>query len=169
MHNFIEQILQSVPRTKLCAIIQDKDTIFKFKEVSLELETFGYRVFQCKSKIEIRSIIEIEVKHNKLKSIICVDFEYSLLDDLEEICSLTKINLKDFFPNLDISSIQGLSFDSLSKLFSIKNYHKLGANHTIKFVLENLYSVNFDNVSKKESTERILNIFILLMKNNYLN
>jgi hypothetical protein len=162
LHNFIQQILQSVPRTKLCTIIYDKDNIFKYDEVYLELENIGYKVFNCKSKLDIRCVYELEVKFKKLNSILLIEFEYSLLDDMEEFCSLTKINLKDYFPNLDINSIQGLSFDSLSKIFSIKNYHMLGANQTIKFVLENLYSVNFDNVSKKASTERIINIFILV-------
>ena len=56
----------------------------------------------------------------------------------------------------------------MSLLFNIKTFDELGREQTIKFVLENIYNLDFDTLTKVKAKERILNalIVVFLGKNN---
>jgi hypothetical protein len=80
------------------------------------------------------------------------------------------LGLTKLFPNIDAKAIKGLSFNALCLLSNIKPYEELSHDKTLKFLLENLYNVDFDTLTNSKAKERILNALItVLLEKNGIN
>jgi len=80
------------------------------------------------------------------------------------------LGLSKLFPNLDAKAIKGLSFNALCLLSNIKPYEELSHDKTLKFLLENLYNVDFDTLTNSKAKERIMNALItVLLEKNGIN
>ena len=78
--------------------------------------------------------------------------------------------MPQLFPNLDAKAIRGLSFNALCLLSNIKPYEDLSHEKTLKFLLENLYNVDFHTLTNNKAKERILNALItVFLEKNGIN
>src|SRR5205085_1977337 len=95
---------------------------------------------------------------------------YKPLPDIGKKVHFQSIGLPQLFPNLDSSAIKGLSYNALCLLSNIRPYEELGQERTLKFLLENLYNVDFDTLTQSKPKERILNALItVLLERNGIN
>lgn len=161
MHNWIETFKKLVITShKPHIIVADQDHLFSYAEMSQVFKNEGYTVKKCKSAISVRLTFELEVRGSSSKWLLVAPPDYQPLPDLEVHVHFQSIGLSQLFPMLDAKAIKGLSFNALSLLSNIRLYETLGHDRTLKFLLENLYHVDFDALSSNRQKERILNALI---------
>ncbi|MEI6096533.1 MAG: hypothetical protein WCR08_13945, partial [Gammaproteobacteria bacterium] len=148
-------------------IVADLDNLFEYAELSQAFENEGYTVVSCKNDLALRLVFEHQVRTSAHKYLIIAPANYTPLPDIEILVNFQAIGLPQLFPNLDSKAIKGLSFNALCLLSNIKHYEQLGHDKTLKFLLENLYNVDFDTLTNNKAKERIINalITVLLEKN----
>ena len=148
-------------------IVADQDKLFGYHELMQAFEDEGYTVLECNSNLDVRLQFELEVRDSKSRYLIVSPANYYPMPDIEIVVHFQALGLSDLFPNLDAKAIKGLSFNALCTLSNIKQYEVLGHETTLKFLLENLYNVDFDTLTTNKAKERVLNavITVLLEKN----
>jgi hypothetical protein len=169
MISLVEKFKQLIMSShKSHTIICDIDDLLNYEEFQLAIAEEKYNIIKPKTGLELRIIFEKEVRNSKKKYLIIAPTNYKPLPDIDILVYFKSVSLKDFFPHLESSAIKGLNFNSLNLLFSIKIFEDLGYEQTIKFVLENIYNLDFDTLTKVKARERILNalIVVFLGKNN---
>jgi len=169
MINLVEKFKQLIISShKLHSIICDSDDLLSYDEFQLSIEQEKYEIVKVKTDLELRIIFETEVRNSKNKYLIIAPNNYNPLPDIEVFVHFKSISFKDLFPHLESSVIKGLNFTALNLLSSIKIFEGLGYEQTVKFVLENVYNLDFDTLTKIKAKERILNalIVVFLNKNN---
>ncbi len=151
-------------------ILMDEDNLFDYPELKSAFESDGYKIFKAKTALQLRIKIELEIRNSAEKWIILAPNGYKVLPDLESIAKVSTFGLPNLFPNLDSKAIRGLSFNALCMLSNIKPYEELTHDKTLKFLLENLYNVDFDTLTNSKAKERILNALItVLLEKNGIN
>jgi hypothetical protein len=142
--------------------------LFDYAELKGAFENEGYTILTCKTDLAIRLEFELEMRDSDKKYLIIAPATYRPLPDIEMLVHFQSIGLPQLFPNLDAKAIKGLSFNALCLLSNIKRYEDLSHEKTLKFLLENLYTIDFDNLTKSKAKERILNtlISVFLEKND---
>lgn len=169
MNNFIEKFQKLIISShKKITILNDEDDLFNYPEFSESIEDEKYILIDVKTNLDLRILFETEIRNSDNRYLIKVPLHYKPIPDIELLSHQTTISLNDLIPNLESSVIKGLSFEILNLLYNIKLYEKLDAEHTVKFVLENVYNLDFDTLIQSKSKERILNalITVFLGKNN---
>lgn len=153
---------------KTHVIVTDNDNLFAYVELQQAIQEAGYSIITAKSDLEVRIRFELEVRNSPEKYVIVAPPSYTPLPDIIHDVHFQPIGLKHLFPHLDAKAIEGLSFNALCLLSNIKPYEELGREKTIKFLLENVYNVDFDTLTVSKSRERILNalITVFLEKND---
>ena len=148
-------------------IIADQDNLFEYAELQQAFENEGYTILSCKTGLGVRLVFELQVRDSDQKYLITAPATYTPLPDIEMLVHFQALGLPQLFPNLDAKAIKGLSFNALCLLSNIKLYEELSHEKTLKFLLENLYNVDFDTLTNSKAKERILNglITVLLEKN----
>jgi hypothetical protein len=168
MSNWIDKYKKLVISShKLHIIVADLDNLFEYMELKQAFENDGYKILTAKTGLAVRLFFELEVRGSEIKYLIIAPANYSPLPDIEAHVHYQAIGLPQMFPNLDAKAIKGLSFNALCLLSNIKPYEELSHDKTLKFLLENLYNVDFDTLTNNKAKERILNslITVLLEKN----
>ncbi|MCX6271708.1 MAG: BREX-3 system phosphatase PglZ [Bacteroidetes bacterium] len=169
MSNWIEKYKRLVVSSyKLYVIIADIDNLFDYYELRQSFEDEGYSLYFAKTDLEVRVHFEMAVRESKSKYLIVAPANYLPLPDIEMQVSFHTIGLQQLFPNLDAKAIKGLSYNALCLLSNIKLYEELSQEKTLKFLLENLYNVDFDTLTISKAKERIINalIMVFLEKND---
>lgn len=171
MSNWIDKYKKLVISShKLHIIIADLDNLFEYAELQQAFENEGYKILTAKTDLDVRVSFEISVRDSASKYLIIAPPSYYPLPDIEMIVHFQAIGLHQLFPNLDAKAIKGLSFNALCLLSSIKPYEELGYDKTLKFLLENLYNVDFDTLTNSKAKERVLNALItVLLEKNGIN
>lgn len=168
MSNWIDKYKNLVISShKLHIIVADVDSLFEYMELKQAFENDGYKILTAKTGLAVRLNFELEVRDSQSKYLIIAPSNYLPLPDIETLVHFQAIGLPQMFPNLDAKAIKGLSFNALCLLSNIKPYEELSHDKTLKFLLENLYNVDFDTLTNNKAKERILNslITVLLEKN----
>jgi len=151
-------------------IVADQDNLFEYAELRQTFESEGYTILSCKTGLAVRLVLELQVRESENKYLIIAPAEYTPLPDIEMLVHFQAIGLPKLFPNLDAKAIKGLSFNALCLLSNIKPYEELSHDKTLKFLLENLYNVDFDTLTNNKAKERILNALItVLLEKNGIN
>jgi hypothetical protein len=151
-------------------IVADLDNLFQYHEVEEAFEADEFKILKAATTLEVRLLFELEVRNSPMRCLIVAPNTYKPLPDIETIANCQKPGLSDLFPNLDAKAIQGLSFNALSVLSNIRQYETLGHEKTIRFLLENLYNVDFDSLTNSKAKERVLNALIsVLLEKNGIN
>lgn len=151
-------------------IVTDVDSLFNYSELKEAFEQDGYKLFFAGSALDVRILFELQVRETKDRTIIVAPANYRPLPDIETLVQFQTVGLGNLFPNLDPKAIKGLSFNALCLLSNIRHYEELGPEKTLKFLLENLYNVDFDTLTKSKAKERILNALItVLLEKNGIN
>lgn len=144
-------------------IIADEDSLFEYAELNQAFENEGYTIHHCKTGLAIRLVFELQVRNSENKHLLVAPANFSPLPDIAELVHFQAIGLPKLFPNLDAKAIKGLSFNALYLLSNIKLYEELGHEKTLKFLLENLYNVDFDTLTNNKAKECILNALITVL------
>lgn len=141
-------------------IVADQDNLFEYPELLQAFENEDFTLIKAKSCLDVRIQFELKARESKSPYLIIAPSDYFPLPDIEEKVNFRKIGLSHLFPNLDSKAIKGLSFNALSLLSGIKLYEELGYEKTLKFLLENLYNVDFETLTSSNAKERVLNAII---------
>jgi len=171
MSNWIDKYKKLVISShKQHIIIADQDSLFEYEELKQAFENDGYKLVACKTDLAVRLIFELQVREATDKYLIIAPNSYIPLPDIEQLVHFQALGLSKLFPNLDAKAIKGLSFNALCLLSNIKPYEELGHDKTLKFLLENLYNVDFDTLTNSKAKERIMNALItVLLEKNGIN
>lgn len=171
MANWTDKYRQLISSShKLHTIVADKDNLFAYVELQQAIRDAGYSIITAKTDLEVRIRFELEVRNSPEKYVIVAPPTYNPLPDIAINVHFQSIGLKHLFPHLDAKAIEGLSFNALCLLSNIKPYEELGREKTVKFLLENLYNVDFDTLTTSKPRERILNALInVFLEKNGIN
>jgi uncharacterized protein Smg (DUF494 family) len=151
-------------------IVADRDKLFEYAELKQAFKNEGYTILTCKSNLAVRLMFELQVRNSVKKYLLIALPDYYPLPDIECLVHFQAIGLPQLFPKLDAKAIRGLSFNALCLLSNIKPYEELGHEKTLKFLLENLYNIDFDTLTNSKTKERILNALItVLLERNDIN
>lgn len=161
MSNWVDKYKKLVISShKQHIIVADQDNLFGYAELNQAFENDGYTIHGCKTDLAVRLVFELQVRNSDKKYIIIAPASYRPLPDIEMLVHFQPIGLPQLFSNLDAKAIKGLSFNALCLLSNIKPYEDLSHDKTLKFLLENLYDVDFDTLTNNKAKERILNALI---------
>jgi hypothetical protein len=164
MSNWVDKYKKLVISShKQHIIVADQDNLFEYAELKQSFENEGYTILNCKTDLAVRLAFELHVRDSGNKYLIIAPSDYSPLPDIEILVSFQAIGLPQLFPNLDAKAIKGLSFNALCLLSNIKPYEELSHDKTLKFLLENLYNVDFDTLTSNKAKERIMNALITVL------
>jgi len=171
MSNWIDKYKKLVISShKQHIIIADQDSLFEYEELQQAFENDGFKLITCKTALAVRLAFELQVRESTDKYLIIAPSNYFPLPDIEMLVHFQALGLTKLFPNLDAKAIKGLSFNALCLLSNIKPYEELSHDKTLKFLLENLYNVDFDTLTNSKAKERILNALItVLLEKNGIN
>ena len=171
MSNWIDKYKKLVISShKQHIIIADQDNLFEYEELQQAFENDGFKLITCKTALAVRLAFELQVREATDKYLIIAPNNYFPLPDIEMLVHFQALGLTKLFPNLDAKAIKGLSFNALCLLSNIKPYEELSHDKTLKFLLENLYNVDFDTLTNSKAKERILNALItVLLEKNGIN
>ena len=171
MSNWIDKYKKLVISShKQHIIIADQDSLFEYEELQQAFENDGFKLITCKTALAVRLAFELQVREATDKYLIIAPSNYFPLPDIEMLVHFQALGLTKLFPNLDAKAIKGLSFNALCLLSNIKPYEELSHDKTLKFLLENLYNVDFDTLTNSKAKERILNALItVLLEKNGIN
>lgn len=171
MSNWIDKYKKLViPSHKQHIIVADLDNLFDYSEWNFAFENEGYSLLFAKTNLDVRLHFELKVRDSENKYLIIAPSNFTPLPDIEMLVHFQAVGLSQLFPNLDAKAIRGLSFNALCLLSEIKPYEELSHEKTLKFLLENLYNVDFDTLTKYKAKERILTALItVLLEKNGIN
>ncbi len=151
-------------------VVADQDNLFEYSGLHQAFESEGYTILRCKTGLAVRLVFELQVRDSANKYLIIAPSSYTPLPDIEQLVHYQAVGLPMMFPNFDAKAIKGLSFNALCLLSNIKPYDELGYDKTLKFLLENLYNVDFNTLTKSRAKERMLNALItVLLEKNGIN
>ena len=143
MSRWFETIIQKVtPSTNKPIIVIDSQKYLEIAEVRNKLTQEDYKLIFVEPGIQVRMKYELEVR-DKEKTILVIKGKYPLVDDMKYSSFVIELKSKEIFRNFDENAIKGLSYNALSTIDAIKIYEELSYDDTVKFLLENLYGVDF--------------------------
>jgi hypothetical protein len=162
MSNWVDKYKKLVISShKRHSIVADLDNLFDYGELNRTFENEGYTILIGKTGLAVRLALELHVREDfDNKYLIVAPADYTPLPDIELLANFQAIGLPQLFPNLDAKAIKGLSFNALCLLSNIKPYENLSHEKTLKFLLENLYNIDFVTLTNNKAKERILNVLI---------
>lgn len=161
MANWIELTKKLlVSSSKRHILVADQDHLFDYPELRHAFQEEGFQVIQVQSRLEVRIIFELQVRDAENRFLISVPGNYQPMPDIEDLVNFQTLSLSRLFPNLDPKAIRELSYNALCTLSGIRMYEELGHDKTLKFLLENLYGVDFDNLEFNRTREKMLNTLI---------
>lgn len=171
MSNWVDKYKKLVVSShKQHIIVADQDNLFGYAELTHAFENDGYTILGCKTDLAVRLVVELQLRDSDKKYLIIAPATFKPLPDIEMLVHFQPIGLSQLFPNLDAKAIKGLSFNALCLLSNIKPYEVLSHDRTLKFLLENLYNVDFDTLTNNKAKERILNALItVFLEKNGIN
>ena len=144
MSNWVDKYKElSISSHKQHIIVADLDNLFEYKDLAQAFESVGYKILFAKTDLAVRIHFELLVRESENKYLIVAPSTYTPLPDIEMHVKFQIIGLANLFPNLDGKAIKGLSFNALCFLSETKLYESLSHEKTLKFLLENLYNIDF--------------------------
>jgi hypothetical protein len=145
---------------KYHSIVADKNMLYKYDEVRGFLEEKGYRIFEATSALDARLIFELNIRPNNKHCILFVPADYRPMPDMLLIARVNQTGLSKVFPNLNSEVIAGLSANALATLSALPLYEELSHTKTLKFIIENLFNLDFETLVNTHSWERLIHALI---------
>jgi hypothetical protein len=171
MDSLLDKILSIViSSAKSLVIAADEDDLFHFPELIQAFENKNFKIIRAENNLDARIKFELEMRGQTGDILLVTPPDYFPLPDIEECVHFARVGLKDLFPRLSSKVIKGLSFDSLEKLFQVKQYESLGDAKTFEAVFETVYQINLGTLKSNGSREFFLTSLIaILIENNDVN
>jgi hypothetical protein len=144
-------------------IAADDDQLFEYPEIIQICEEQGFNLLKATDQISVRIKFELQMKDSSDKILLVAPPDYYPLPDIEECVHFVKIRLKELLPQLSPKIIRGLSFESLNQLSDIKQYENLSDEKTLKFIFDNLYQINYENLKYSSTKENLLSLLIIVL------
>ncbi|SEN03981.1 PglZ domain-containing protein [Mucilaginibacter gossypiicola] len=161
MNNWIDKYKKlAISSHKQHILIADQDNLFTYLELKEAFENEGYTIIICPNALSVRVHFELQVRETTGRFLMVAPEGYVPLPDIETHVHFQSIGLFTIFPNLDAKAIKGLGFNALCLLANIKPYEELGHEKTLRFLLENLYSIDFNTLTSSKAKERVMNALI---------
>ncbi len=148
------------------SIVTDPDQLFEFEELRNSLIDEGFQILFARTDFDVRIQYELIAKSAEGKILIVGPENYEPLPDMLVNSLFRNIGLKQLFSHLDATALRGLDYQTLCLLSQIKLYEDLGNEKTLKFLLENLYNIDFETLHGSNKKERILNALIIVFFDN---
>lgn len=148
------------------SIVIDPDQLFEFEKLQKSLIDDGFHILFARTDFDVRIQYELIAKSVEGRILIVVPVNYEPLPDMLVNSLFRNIGLKQLFPHLDGTALRGLDYQTLCLLSQIKLYEDLGYEKTLKFLLENLYNIDFETLHGSNQKERILNALIIVFFDN---
>ena len=145
--DYFRSILGGIPENSI--LIFDEDDIFSYQQIRECFPENEYHFVYVDSQLAFRLAYE-KYRH---KVIIAVSGKiFDCLPDIKQSISVKRIDLSTLLPRYNRDAIIGLEFNTLNKLFQLSPYEDLSYDNTLKFILEQIYNVDFDSFKESKST-----------------
>ncbi len=141
-------------------MVADPDNLFDYEELVQAIEDEGFTILYITTALSVRVKFELFVREAEIKYLMVIPPGYYPLPDIEIHVHFQSINLSQLFPNLDTKALKGLDSVYFTPLSSIRMYENLSYEKTLKFLLENLYSIDADILITNGTAERVLNTLV---------
>lgn len=162
---WFDTIIQKVtPSTNKPIVVIDSQKYLEITELQERLKHDDYNLIFAEPGIQVRMKYELEAK-GRAKTILVISGKYHLVDDIKASSFVVELKPKEIFRNFDENAIAGLSYNALSTIDSIQIYEALSYDDTVKFLLENLYGIDFQAWQHNKSKESCLAILISVYMN----
>ncbi len=159
MSNWVDKYLDKLlPGHTTHIIVNDIDGLLKYDELSQAVQDLGYSIIHVHSALEARIQFELEMRDSPRRVVLAVQFAYKPLSDMLMQSWFVTIGFKDLFPYFDCKALSGMSFNALCTLDELKPYDQLGYDGTVRFLLENLYHIDYEALKKIKTKERLLSV-----------
>ncbi len=166
MNEWIHRLVEIVtPQSKAPVIAIDPEGLLQFPEIMTLCEQRGYSCILAKPGIEARITFELKIR-DKPNILFIIEGMYKPLPDIALASKVITISLSMLFPFFDSKALSGLTYNAYCTLDSLKPYQVLGFEGTIRFLLENLYSIDIESLKKFQTKERIIAVVIDVLFNN---
>jgi|GEM_PF-2596469 len=154
--NWTQTIVNKVtPDTPKPVVAVDTEQYLRLSEIQKQVAGLGYELLFAEDELEARVLFETKCR-NHFKIILAVECAYEPLADIKADCIFVVLNPKQLFPNLDPKALSGLSYNALCTLNELHLYMPLEYDSTIRFLLENLYNVDYEALQRNKTKERVL-------------
>jgi len=160
MAEWLERVVASVtPQSDLPVVAIDPEGLLLFPEIQKRCVDKGFTILLAKPGIDARVAFEIHVR-GKSSIILVIQGTQKLLPDIQIDACVISVSYGSLFPFFDAKALSGLGYNALCTLDTIRPFEILGFERTVQFLLENLYSIDFDALKKFRTKERILAVLI---------
>lgn len=146
--------------SKKHVLLLNSNEILNYEEVIKLITDEKFVIINDLTPLEFRLFNEIELDKTESKYLVIGNEDYEVLPDIKEKFYVTSIKISDLINYLPASLLSGFSFKTLSKLFDIRKISKLEEEQGYKFILENIFNIDFETL--RSSKENLLNAIIII-------
>jgi len=156
MSRWIEEYVQQTTAThKRHILLQDRDGLMAHPELCWAFEQRGYALFSGDTHWKVRVEYELRIRDSTHPIILLVPVGYKPLPDMAATTHSVEVGLRELFPFLDASVLQGLSAPDLTTLSAVRHYHRLERDATLNWLLEHLYTIDADSLKISPTRNRV--------------
>lgn len=161
MNEWVKKYSQLIsPGIKRHSIVADRNRLFKYDEVFGFLENAGHVIFEAGSTLDARLIFELNIRRSEKSCILFVPYGYEPMPDMLLTARFKQLGLSQVFPKFHSETIEGLSANALGILSEVTIYEELNQSKTLKFIIENLFNLDFETLENTRSRERLIHALI---------
>lgn len=154
----IKNILMN--KSKKHVLLLVSNDILGYEEVIKLITDENFIIINDLTPLEFRLFLETDIHESDGRYFVIGNNFYAVLPDIEEIFHVTHINISDLINYMPKMLLNGLSFKTLSMLYKKRQIKKLEEEQGYKFILENIYNIDFETL--RNSKENILNAIIII-------
>lgn len=156
MPEWVDRLVAKVtPSDPKPVVVIDPHGLLRYHECTERVQAAGFKLHFSDPGIRFRFFFELVGRGNP-GTMIVVTAEYEPLNDIRLAASVVYVDLQSLFPHFDPRALAGLSYNGLCTIDSLRLFDKLGYESTVRFLLENLYRVDFRALDTFRSKERVL-------------
>lgn len=156
MSQWIDHYVKQVTATyKRCILVEDRDKLLIHGELRRDIEKLGYQILRAETPWQSRIYFELARNDTTQLTILLVPPEYRPLPDMAAETYHVEIGLRELFPQLDATVLQGLPASVLTQISTIRHYTRLGRQATLKWILEYIYSIDIDSLRISYDRNRV--------------
>lgn len=135
----------------------DEDHLFSYQQIRDSIPQDEYQVITVFSQLDLR--LAYEKNRNKLIFAIS-ESVFDCLPDIKQSFIVKRIGMTTILPRYNRDAIFGLEFNTLNKLYQLSPYEDLSYENTIRFILEQIYNVDFDTLKGRPSVEVLFSVLM---------
>lgn len=163
MSNWIDKLKRNLySSNRPHTIFVDEDGLCAMPQLQDSIRADGYEVLVAQDELDVRIQYELKLRGSDVRKLLVAPAGYNPLSDLNQWAHIGHGNLRGLFPALYAPALYGLGFNALTTLANLKSYEELGEEATLKFLLENLYSVDLKTLGGPHRREGVLAMLVAI-------